>query len=97
MRGEGGSHCDLQEVAGCCWEREVIRLCRILLATVDFGLNRQIVSTEFEKQDVITGGALELILTALQTALGESSRILIGRPVATELAGEGWQGNVVGI
>lgn len=52
--GEGGSHCDLQQVArwsgsGAAGSREVTRLCGILEAAVDFGLNWQVVNTGFEK------------------------------------------------
>lgn len=48
---------------------------------MDFGLNWQVINTEFEKRGVIIGDALELILAALQTGLGESRRLLMGRPV----------------
>jgi hypothetical protein len=46
-----------------CWESgRSPGWCGILEAAVDFGLNWQVVNIEFEKQDVIIGDALELLL-----------------------------------
>lgn len=84
LRGEGGSHCDRVRSdrvrwKWCCWELERSPCCigsykqPCILA---FILNCQFFNIAFEKQDVMIGYALELILGALQT--GGRMRVQIG-------------------
>lgn len=76
------------EVAGCCRELGRSPCCIVSCKQpqiLTFILNCQFFNIAFEKQDVIIGHALELILGALQTAIGRRMRVQIGRPVGIEL------------
>lgn len=51
-------------------------------------MNCQVFNTDFKKQGVVIGYALEPSLAALQTAVRQSERAQIGRPAVVELTGE---------